>query len=414
MSEYPTANIKQAQPLLLPEQQPPMLLLTGDELHVSNEGVARSHYTLCIPSQTNQSQEKGSSTKKRATSASSSSSTWTIEEDYCLEESFKTFVLRERNLFGSTTSATTRLEIQEMDTREVGTGGCTWEASLGMALYFAAHPEQLRGRVLELGSGVGLGGIMVHHVTHGQNEMVLTDGNDQILEQCQANIDRRQNNDESNTQNSNNEANDKLRVQKVDWNDALLHGQPCSNDTSDQHQKYNTVLACDCAYRKGDVPALAATLKSMLLLPTNENENSESDNKMHLFGPYNRGAYLSLIEFLEQDESLDVQSEWVELNRYRLAVHDDDHQSAQRQQDARTTGDSKSLRQDATSVSQHPYNGHHPAHNNAYNQTDQQLEEELREASQSRTKFLHVSASFRKEKGKDTQTVSNTPLSDID
>ena len=87
---------------------------------------------------------------------------------------------------------------------------------------------------------------------------------------------------------------------------------------------------------------------------------------------------------------------------------------------------------DATSVIQHPYNDGHRLHHHHDNthpsislsknndcQTMQQLEDELREASKSTTKFLHVSATFRKNEPRNdgSQVVAvprSTPLSDID
>jgi hypothetical protein len=49
-----------------------------------------------------------------------------------------------------------------------------------MGLYFGMQPEELRGHVLELGSGVGLGGIlslssyiMANNVTHGGTAAAL-------------------------------------------------------------------------------------------------------------------------------------------------------------------------------------------------------------------------------------------------
>ena len=56
------------------QQQQPVLLLTGDELHVSNEGVARSHYQLHTP---------------QNASLTNSCTTWSIEEEYHLyDEAF--------------------------------------------------------------------------------------------------------------------------------------------------------------------------------------------------------------------------------------------------------------------------------------------------------------------------------------
>eukprot|EP00957_Ditylum_brightwellii_P149165 11359610-Ditylum_brightwellii.AAC.1 len=51
-------------------------------------------------------------------------------------------------------------EIQGGVVGSAGTGSMTWESSIAMALFFSENPDLLRGHVIELGSGVGLGGIL--------------------------------------------------------------------------------------------------------------------------------------------------------------------------------------------------------------------------------------------------------------
>ena len=391
-SRTPPHNQKQDQTVISLPEPPPVLLLTGDELHVTLEGISRSHYQLQV--------DTSSNNDMRGTVENRSQSSWSIGEEYHLEECRKIFTVRERNLFGTSTSCTL-VDIQEMDTRQVGTGGTTWEASLVMALYFAQYPQELHGRVVELGSGVGLGGILAHHVTHQQNAMVLTDYSDQVLEQCRANIARR--NEATGERKSDNT----LEVQKIDWNDIFC--EETSLSSSHNRQQYNTVLACDCAYRKDDVKALAVTLKALLVKTSNDNTNDDSNrndntngarNKIHLFGPYNRAVYHSLVEVLKKDKSLEVHLEWLELNRYRLATTSTTEKNA-------ATHVSKNQQQhhlsrviDATSVLKHPYNarGLHDdkdEHHDPDNLALKQLEDELSDASKSTTMFLHVTASFR-------------------
>lgn len=408
-----TPHPKQVPSVIYLPEPPPVLLLTGDELHVTSDGVSRSHYQLQFHTTSGNNNDMRGNVNKQALPS------WSIEEEYHLEECRKRFLLREWNLFGASTSCTL-VDIQEKDTRQVGTGGTTWEASLAMALYFAQYPKELQGRVVELGSGVGLGGILAHHVTHQQNAMVLTDGNDQVLEQCRANIARR--NEAAGERNSDNT----LEVQKMDWNDVLR--EEASVASSPKKQQYNTVLACDCAYRKDGVKALAATLKALLSKTSNDTpkkDNHRNDdptgvrNKIHLFGPYNRAVYHSLIEVLQKDERLDVHSEWLELNRYRLAAPSSTVNNT-------ANHVRKSLQQhhhvvDATSVFQHPYNAHSlhddgDAHDvptyRLDNPTLKQLEDELSDASKSTTKFLHVTASFRT--APPNKTKAAVCLSDID
>ena len=475
------------------EDAPPLLLLEGDELHVSPHGIARSVYELSTDS-----------INTNNTNTKSSPSSWTIEERYNLMDSSKTFVIRESTSNKTSTTITSMIEIQEMDTRVVGTGGTTWESSFAMALYFATHPDELQGNIVELGSGVGLGGILLHHVTHQQHAMTLTDYCPQVVRQCQTNIDRHEqqhghnhnnkdndnNNDDDDDGNTNNN-NQKLKVIKLDWNDVLQDVRRQQEEHHNNNQKtilysnYDTVLACDCAYRSRDVPALTETLKALLVKPQqsslNDNHNdaacppanfeSGRNNKIHLFGPYNRASYHEVIECLERDDNLQVQVEWIELKRYRLAAspnsnNNNNKATATTTMSAGTTrakGNTNSSltntsqgsahNKDATCVViQHPYRHHHHEHqqyiyNLRHDNKDEpvadqtgvvvdddddddggggNLATELQNASQSTTKFLHVTAYFKSKsqdevevnrfscEGNANKRLRSTSLSDID
>jgi len=376
------APVPSQQPQDEPES-PPLLLLEGDKLHVSPEGVARSVYQLV----TTKSNEKDAA-------VAAADDAWTIEEHFHLLDSSKSFFLREPHHPANTI---TRIDIQEIDTRQVGTGGTTWEASMVMALYFARHPDQLQGNVVELGSGVGLGGIWLHHVTQQQHSLTLTDGCPQVVRQCETNVL------------ANSSGNSNLTVMKLDWNQVLRNVQ-CqdhgSQSTTSSTNKYNTVLACDCAYRSRDVPGLTGTLKALLIsLPEQQQESNSPtlQNQIHLFGPYNRSTYHEVIECLEQDDSLEVQIECIDMNRYRLEAG------------------KPSTSKNTDSVVDSMFYQHQRQHHYGYdpyndNRSNINLEEELQHASRSCTKFLHVSASFKSAKlkagqGRRTRSVS---LSDID
>lgn len=325
---------KQRPLLPLPKPSPPLLLLQGDQLHVNPQGVARSCYQL------------------------QDDTAWSIEERYNLADSKKSFVV------SSPYQATTIIDIQEIDTRQVGTGGVTWEASLAMALYFARHPERLQGNVVELGSGVGLGGILLNHMARASS-ITLTDGCAQVLEQCRANI-------------HSHGLGNHMRTLRLDW-----------NDSNDQTKQFNTVLACDCAYRNQDVAGLVKTLKSLLSSRQDDNQH----NRIHLFGPYNRVAYQELIQRMDSDEDMRVQVEVMELRRFRLATSDENT-------------DWNSMLQDATSVTD-PF---------ASCTSFRRLEDELKDASQSSTKFLHLTATYwnRDSSQKESERARSSSLSDID
>jgi hypothetical protein len=90
----------------------------------------------------------------------------------------------------------------------------------------------------------------------------------------------------------------------LDWNDFL---DPVK---SESHGKYNTVIACDCAYLHTHTEALSKTLSGLL--------HDDLSSKIHLVGPYNRSAMHEVIRYLQDSLQLDVLIEMIEMNRYRL------------------------------------------------------------------------------------------------
>ena len=71
-----------------------------------------------------------------------------------------------------------------------------------MGLYFTQHPNELHGNILELGSGVGLGGCMLSLIINNtmssshdderkeekSSSMTLTDVNDDVLHMLRQNV----------------------------------------------------------------------------------------------------------------------------------------------------------------------------------------------------------------------------------
>lgn len=341
---------------------PPVLLLEGESLRVSSEGIARSFYQL-----------RGSSL--------------TVEERYHLEDATKSFILRQRGV-GHSAVPLDSVQIQEIDTQAAGTGGTTWEASIAMSLYFAQHPEALQGNVVELGSGVGLGGILLSHVTDRNNHITLTDASNQVLAQCRENVQRLVNH-------SREFHSPHMCVKRMDWYEVLEEQKLGQKQT----QQYNTVIACDCAYRIKDAEALSGSLKALLLPDKNDDylpaDCPKPHNKIHLFGPYNRVAFQETIQLLKDDKELEVKVDSIEMSRYRLQAK------------------SAATVTDATSVIQHPYHSHDSMASEYIEEW--KLEEELQHAaSQSMPKFLHVTAFYRNDKIPAEQNIMNGSLSDID
>lgn len=176
-----------------------------------------------------------------------------------------------------------------------------------MGLYFALHPNELRGNVLELGSGVGLGGILCNAatninnandtVTSAKRSVTLTDVNDDVLDMLQKNMD-------SAAKSSCNRVRGDISIQKLDWFDFL--GDNTQPNSSDQ---YNTIIASDCAYLHSQIAPLSETILKLL--------GNEHMAKLHMFAPYNRGALYELIEELHLKD-MHVVVEEIELSKYRI------------------------------------------------------------------------------------------------
>jgi predicted nicotinamide N-methyase len=308
--------------MVSPNQEEPQLLLEGDEFHVSHDGIARSFYSLAA----------GSS------SSTGSSPPLALEEFYDLQGAHKTFVVRVQEPFDTPISddgdggsrnvevlskqaqglaplgrPIATIGIQEIDHGvfdSAGTGSTTWEASIAMALYFSSHPDQLFGDAVEVGCGIGLGGILntvgssmwIHERDDSSSEMksvTLTDGNSEVLQQCKQNI--------QSVLSSLPAAVNSLppiQVAELDW-DEFVNPKMDGN-----HKTYHTVIACDCAYLHTEIQALSRTVKGLL--------REDASAKIHLFGPYNRSALHAVIKYLQEQLDLDVCVEWVEMDRYRL------------------------------------------------------------------------------------------------
>jgi predicted nicotinamide N-methyase len=285
-----------------PEESAPPLLLEGDEYFVSHDGVARTYYQM----------EYDTSTIPLA-----------IEEFYDLEGARKTFILRktsprtrvtigtqQQQLVAEKTQGVVQLgdpveslQIQEIESDDgvfgkAGTGATTWEASIAMSLFFSSHPHLLRGHVIELGSGVGLGGILssFQHGTEFLDSWTLTDYNLQVLEQCKRNL----------KQAAHTSALPSVKVCQLDWHDFVRQGE-----ASKQHlHKYDTVIACDCAYLYPDIIALSTAMDALL--------KRGQQSKIHIFGPYNRGALQELVRQLKEEKGLELTMEVFDMQRYRL------------------------------------------------------------------------------------------------
>lgn len=288
-----------------------LLLLTGDVLPMVSTNTARTLYRL--PGTLRKQSLDTHETRDTEDSFRSvpEVDALAIEEVYDLEARGKTFILRRDCVQNDENSVSLGSPLLELKLSEMpaklahgnGTGVTTWESSLALALLCAQQPSLLKGRVLEVGCGVGIGGILTS-VMPGLSpipalrSVMLTDGNRQVLKQCQTNLEsfRRQ------CKNLSFSALPAFNVCELDWRDT-------STSTTNNEDLFDTIVACDCAYEYNLVKPLARTLKA----------NLKSNGCIHLLAPLHRTCFNDTCCYLRDELNLLVTFEKpLLMQRYRL------------------------------------------------------------------------------------------------
>ena len=230
-----------------------------------------------------------------------------------------------------------------------GTGSMSWDSSIVMGLYFAVHPDVLRGNILELGSGVGLGGIlsnvaismainniniippqmpqdMEHDCTHdaqdgtavrsrAKKSVTLTDVSDDVLAMLQDNVVNAAAAQESYPSIAKDVG---IKIQKLDWFDFIQDkSKPNNHD-----QCYDTIIASDCAYLPSQIAPLSTTISKLL---KKRRQDDDDDAMLHMFAPYNRGVVHDLIDELQNQSDMHVEVSEVELAKYRMKKQQSDN-----------------------------------------------------------------------------------------
>lgn len=274
---------------LITEPPEPVLMLEGDCFHLDQNGISRTAYL-------------------------DRKSGMVLEEQYHLESARKIFMLRDfigidegskyhknhRNTLhvGPSISG---CKLQEIDYDNifngVGTGVTTWESSMAMAFYFLNHPEELNGDVLEIGSGVGLGGILTLKAAASRSfdwrktlkSYTFSDGSRGVISQCIENLK---------------EALDlkgiaPINIKEIDWNKTI---------SKEDRQAYKTLIASDIIYMYPDVKPLARTINDLL----------HPFGTLHMFAPLHRSMIPKLVDELKEEYKFSVEKETFELDRLRL------------------------------------------------------------------------------------------------
>ena len=159
-----------------------------------------------------------------------------------------------------------------------------------MGLYFAMNQSELRGNILELGSGVGLGGILSNITTpthtngSAKRSVTLTDINDDVLHMLEQNITHAS----SKAASLGGLSRDDISIQKLDWFDSLLKCGSSQTITNSDYGRYDTIIASDCAYLRDQIIPLTETISK--LLGKRRRGKEEKKKLLHMFAPYNRGV----------------------------------------------------------------------------------------------------------------------------
>ena len=257
----------------------PILLLEGDPL-VDCDGVAHSLYTLEFPK-----------------------SKVSIKESFCFKTCKKTFTfLKLENVKRNKKCYDTLKEIMIQEIphglQNYGTGSMTWESSIIMSLYFSVYPEKLHGKILELGSGCGLG-LLTWNIANtldcNTTSFTFTDYSTPVLLQCQRNIEHNLNRLQS-----------EVNVLHLDWYNYQ------DDEQNLKKLRYDTMIASDVAYRNQDLTALKATIEQFL----------NYGSCAHIFGPIHRSTFQNLVEKMKRDDHLDVETEVLKASRRRLLAAD--------------------------------------------------------------------------------------------
>ncbi|XP_059623481.1 calmodulin-lysine N-methyltransferase isoform X2 [Cornus florida] len=122
---------------------------------------------------------------------------------------------------------------------------CHWPSENVLAYYCLIHADMFRSKkVIELGSGYGLAGLVIAAVTEAL-EVVISDGNPQVVNYIQCNINA----------NSSAYGGTKVKSMMLHWN---------QEEISDISNTFDVIVASDCTFFKEFHRDLARTVKFLL------------------------------------------------------------------------------------------------------------------------------------------------------
>lgn len=173
------------------------------------------------------------------------------EEDVCLDESFfvdESYVLKSFN-YGSKTIDVYCLQSSSTDYDL--TGQIIWPGAELLNKFLAQNFLSFQGlSILELGSGVGLTGILCGQYCQ---KIVMTDHNDKVLEVLQRNIELQESSCDSSHRGS-------MRCEKLEWG----HKEQLSRILEKYPEGFDIILGADICYQQDSISLLFQTVRSLL------------------------------------------------------------------------------------------------------------------------------------------------------
>ena len=324
-----------------------------------------------------------------------------------------------------------------------------------MSLYFGRHPLQLVGNVLELGSGVGLGGILTNMIrlsndnycycsSSSRDDIGYREDEDEDDEAGHSNVTftlSEVNQDIINMLRYNTAVaaeaaiarglsehcywdEDELHIERLDWFDFVVgmnhvpdyHHSTAATTTATTaaaattnattQKRYDTIIASDCIYLSSQIRPLSETIFK-LLRPQRQggggggdshsrHHNHHHENNLptaHIFSPYNRGYIQDLIQALREKKDLIVDVETIEMSKFRVKSN------------ARSWSENDNVGNDVSRLDW-------LLGDDDDDEDDTSSKDVV--SSCCTSKFLHITASFRNDEMKESNEHSNVSMTGID
>ena len=161
--------------------------------------------------------------------------------------------------------AETNIKIRSETDYDKSTGMSVWKGSEVMCTYLRRHPDVIHNkRVLELGAGCGLCGLVCRMVLNPKS-VLITDGDNQVLKNLRYNVELNGLSLADSSSTTTNDGRPMISCPQLIW------GKNHAIKFTERYGKQDVIIATDCVYIPQSVPPLFETISELL------------DNKSGLF-----------------------------------------------------------------------------------------------------------------------------------